>query len=726
MVADLSSSTLESVANAVDAFEEEKGLILCHLRPSTFSKLVPLFSVPQGYYALVQRGGKFADYGEDGSSVWPPGLHFGVLKHVTYLVTKQSVVYHCNVKHCITRDNIPILVRVTLMLRVMGDAEKDEDPSLVRTFVHEVGVRGLESQLVNAVAEAIRVMARATTHKAVYALISGADASRDRPRSPSTPSTANTLASAADEHSEQNGGAAVTLERTRHGSIMKRVKVAPDPCSDVESLAGSGMATASTTPAAAAAATAAEGTTAATVSSGMATAAKRVQEEPLPPPTPSPLPAIQRGLRASRIFPLPDAAAAATSSDGPTPGQDEEGPASPFSFTLDDHRRVHPSEAMPSADSGDGGQDPLEGLCSGGGGGGGGGPRKVEDGGRVNGRIPSRPPPAATNLDLTSRSQSALSSASTLPPLELDVAPLPCLSPALCSPANGETTPGGAEDGKTDGKDAGAAVDAASEQHSQRGGGAEGRRASSTAGGTAAQATKKEELDNSNNNNNNNNNNDGAFLGSRHVEEVRDSLNRTFVPQGVEITAVMIRSVEIPSHIATQMSRRTMNASIAEEQRAVKRSESQRVRHEGEVLGLKQRCEIERALALREGDREVAKAKDRLRGLRARAEATMRAIAAESASAVQRHASEAQREVSRTRLEEMSVTASRECVSSRVAGVAEAEAVAFRTRKESEAQLEVTHNIARARSLVDKAEGDGAPMLRAARNHCMHDKRLQA
>lgn len=83
MVADLSSSTLESVANAVDAFEEEKGLILCHIRPSTFSKLVPLFSVPQGYYALVQRGGKFADYGEDGSPVWPPGLHFGVLKHVS-------------------------------------------------------------------------------------------------------------------------------------------------------------------------------------------------------------------------------------------------------------------------------------------------------------------------------------------------------------------------------------------------------------------------------------------------------------------------------------------------------------------------------------------------------------------------------------------------------------------------------------------------------------------
>lgn len=70
---------------------------------------------------------------------------------MTYLITKQSIVYHCNVKRCITRDNIPILVRATLVLRVMGDAEKGEDPSLVRKFVHEVGVRGLEAQLVNAV-----------------------------------------------------------------------------------------------------------------------------------------------------------------------------------------------------------------------------------------------------------------------------------------------------------------------------------------------------------------------------------------------------------------------------------------------------------------------------------------------------------------------------------------------------------------------------------------------
>ncbi len=58
-------------------------------------------------------------------------------------------------QHCVTCDNIPVLVRATLALRVMGDAEKGEDPALVRKFVHEVGVRGLGAQLINAVVRSL-------------------------------------------------------------------------------------------------------------------------------------------------------------------------------------------------------------------------------------------------------------------------------------------------------------------------------------------------------------------------------------------------------------------------------------------------------------------------------------------------------------------------------------------------------------------------------------------
>lgn len=71
----LSSCTLNSVAEAVHAFEENDGLLLCQVQPSAISKVIPFFTVPEGYYALVQRGGQFEDF--RGSSTWPAGLHFG-------------------------------------------------------------------------------------------------------------------------------------------------------------------------------------------------------------------------------------------------------------------------------------------------------------------------------------------------------------------------------------------------------------------------------------------------------------------------------------------------------------------------------------------------------------------------------------------------------------------------------------------------------------------------
>lgn len=70
---------------------------------------------------------------------------------MTHLVTKQSVVYNFNVKQCLTRDNVPVSIRATAVLRVCGEEARGEDPALVRKFVHEMGVQGLEAQLVNAV-----------------------------------------------------------------------------------------------------------------------------------------------------------------------------------------------------------------------------------------------------------------------------------------------------------------------------------------------------------------------------------------------------------------------------------------------------------------------------------------------------------------------------------------------------------------------------------------------
>ncbi|CAM9399882.1 unnamed protein product, partial [Pylaiella littoralis] len=703
----LSSCTLDSVAKAVDAFEENDGLLLCQIRPSAISKFAPFFTVPEGYYALVQRGGQFEDF--RGSSTWPAGLHFGPpWMRVSYLVTKQSMVYHCNVKHCITRDNIPILVRATVVLRVMGDAEKGEDPALVRKFVHEVGVRGLEAQLVNAVAEAIRVMARATLHKAVYALPSGAGAvGSGRPRRPSTPHLPLTVWSTPTpvivEKKRESGTAAVpAAERVRRVSSMKRVKVVPDQdFSDPKLSAEPLVAGADPVDTAAAVNNAA---------SSSSTAVESMHEQPASPASSSsPLPVIQRGLRASRIFPVTDAD---NSSEGsPRRLPEGESAASPLERTTSDRRRVHPSGSLLI----EGGQE-IQGLgeeLGGDGGSDGGSERRAATPKRRISELP-----ALINLDLSS-SLIATSSTSTLPPLELEVVTLPSLPPTPSSPTNGRAkmAPGGeikrAEEpeneqgGKVEGNEFSAEEAAAAAAAAAAAPGAEAR-----AGAEAGTEPAELKIN--------------ISLGRQRAEEIRDRLSRTFSPQGVEVTTVMLRSAELPSHIADQMSGRTLNASLAKEHRAVKESESQRVRHEGEVLGLRQRWEIEKALVLREGGLEILKAKDKLARLRAQANATVRAVAAESASAMQRLSSQAQREISHSCLKETAVVSSKASSSDRAAGIVKAEASAFRALRESEAHLEVAQNQARARGLVDTAEGDGAPMLRAARTHDMEEKRLQA
>ena len=68
------------------------------------------------------------------------------------------MVYRCKVKRCVTRDNLPVEVQATIVFRFRGDGGKGEDPTLVRKFVYEMGVRGLEAQLEVAVVRASRDM----------------------------------------------------------------------------------------------------------------------------------------------------------------------------------------------------------------------------------------------------------------------------------------------------------------------------------------------------------------------------------------------------------------------------------------------------------------------------------------------------------------------------------------------------------------------------------------
>ncbi|GMF23116.1 unnamed protein product [Phytophthora lilii] len=141
------------------------------------SPIKPYICVPEGTYALVQDQGRDIDYVKpDGTRtpVWPPGFHFASLfTQVAQLVTKQYLVFGTSIKGCKTADNVTVGIDMCLILRIMGDESKGEDPGLVRHFVYELGPSGLEIQLRAAQDEAVRALARSVEHTEVYQLRDG-------------------------------------------------------------------------------------------------------------------------------------------------------------------------------------------------------------------------------------------------------------------------------------------------------------------------------------------------------------------------------------------------------------------------------------------------------------------------------------------------------------------------------------------------------------------------
>ncbi|CAM9353390.1 unnamed protein product [Discosporangium mesarthrocarpum] len=164
----LTSLDIPSVAEATDAFGEDKGLLVC--RPGR-CPCVPFFTIPEGYYALVTKHGADIDYSGELQAVWPAGLHFGLpWLRVSNLITKQSVVFDMPVKGCKTQDNVTVQIDVAIIFRIIGDPEKGEDTNLVRTFIHQVGPLSLEQQLRGAQEEEVRSLARTMKHTEVYGL----------------------------------------------------------------------------------------------------------------------------------------------------------------------------------------------------------------------------------------------------------------------------------------------------------------------------------------------------------------------------------------------------------------------------------------------------------------------------------------------------------------------------------------------------------------------------
>jgi hypothetical protein len=136
------------------------------------------FTIPSGYYALVQSYGAQIDH-PNGGRVWPAGFYIGgPWMSVSHLVTKQSIIFDSPARDCPTSDDLPVSIDVAVVFRIMGDAEKKEDPNLVQNFIFKVTPTGLKDQLGAALDEAVRGLVRAVRATEVYGLRSGATDNR--------------------------------------------------------------------------------------------------------------------------------------------------------------------------------------------------------------------------------------------------------------------------------------------------------------------------------------------------------------------------------------------------------------------------------------------------------------------------------------------------------------------------------------------------------------------
>jgi len=164
----LYSADVPSVSAAMAEFGENSGLLICRPGRSSFTSW---FSVPEGAYAIVSKHGADIPFPETGKMIWPTGFHWGYpWQKVQYLITKQSVVFNMEVKQCFTADNVPIDTDVTIIFRIMGDEALGENPELVTRFLYNLKPDGLESQLVNAMEEAMRALARSIEHTEAFAV----------------------------------------------------------------------------------------------------------------------------------------------------------------------------------------------------------------------------------------------------------------------------------------------------------------------------------------------------------------------------------------------------------------------------------------------------------------------------------------------------------------------------------------------------------------------------
>eukprot|EP00904_Undaria_pinnatifida_P005278 jgi/Undpi1/1880/HiC_scaffold_12.g05267.m1 len=213
--------------------------------------------------------------------------------------------------------------------------------------------------------------------------------------------------------------------------------------------------------------------------------------------------------------------------------------------------------------------------------------------------------------------------------------------------------------------------------------------------------------------------------GSSHCEKMRISLNRQFQPQGVEITSVVIKNVQLPANISEQMTGKTMVISSVAEQKMNQQSDMQQIVYDQEVDTLNQAHAEQREEEKQSAEQKINEVQIRLGKLKAEAMKIKMNIAEESAVCVQQIEADVALQTSRLQNSQDACVTELHAKSERQAARVVAETDVFVTEKVSEASLTVTKNDAARTAVLAEAEGQAAPMLAAVKKFETEQRRLE-
>mmetsp|Transcript_27822 Transcript_27822/g.50285 ORF Transcript_27822/g.50285 Transcript_27822/m.50285 type:complete len:534 (-) Transcript_27822:92-1693(-) len=213
-------------------------------------------------------------------------------------------------------------------------------------------------------------------------------------------------------------------------------------------------------------------------------------------------------------------------------------------------------------------------------------------------------------------------------------------------------------------------------------------------------------------------------VGADVTDYMKKRLNRQFMPQGVEILSIMIKSCCLPTEIRGQMEEKTKVISKNAQQRMFHQNNMQNTRMEEEVVTLLQTFEEKKLQEETAGIEKINTEKVKLNDAIAEAKKSEASIREEASAKIQKLRAENNLEVQRIISRKEETIATTRAEAEKEAAQLEATTMLEVETKLAEASLTAERNRADASRVLSSAEGVVAPYLAKKNAHTTNLKQM--